>query len=72
MFRDYNYRAKGILDIFAGCWICAEQYVIKYYIALCFLVSPDNPYKKDECDFLHLYFTSQILSCTSSYSWGKQ
>ena len=35
-----------ILDMFAGCWIRAEQCVIKYYIAVCFLVAPGNPYTK--------------------------
>ena len=70
MFAGYSFHAKVILDMLAGCWICAEQYVIKYYIAVCFLVAPDNPYTKAECDFL--LPTSQTLLCTSSHSSGKQ
>ena len=60
MFTGYNFRAKGILDMFAGGWICAEQYVIKHCIAVCFLVAPGNPYTKDECDFL-LHVTDTML-----------
>ena len=61
MFAGYNFRAKVILDMFAGCWIRAEQCVIKYYIAVCvLLVAPDNPYTKAECDFL-LHFTDTIM-----------
>ena len=60
MFAGYNFRAKVILDMFAGCWIRAEQCVIKYYTAVCFLVAPDNPYTKAECDFL-LHFTDTIM-----------
>ena len=60
MLAGYNFRAKVILDMFAGYWICAEQCVIMYYIAVCFLVAPDNLYTKAECDFL-LHFTDTIM-----------
>ena len=60
MYAGYNFRAKGILDMFAGGWIRAEWYVIEHYIALCFLVAHDNPYIKDECDFL-LHITDTIM-----------
>ena len=60
MFAGYNFRGKVILDMFTGCWIRAEQYVIKYYIAVYFLVALDNLYTKAECDFL-LHFTDTIM-----------
>ena len=60
MFAGYNFRAKVILDMFAGCWIRADQCLIKHHIVVCFLLAPDNPYTKAECDFL-LHFTDTSM-----------
>ena len=40
-------------------WAMCDQ-VLWIYIAVCFLVAPDNPYTKAECDFL-LHFTDTIM-----------
>ena len=58
MFAGYNFRAKRILDMFA-----LSNVFDQVYIALCFLIAPDNPYTKDECDFLLL--TDSNMYCTS-------